>query len=87
MQHLLSLALWKMQNKDVSSALIELSNVFKEVCSKAAKPHDFDRLQQRIVIVLCQLERIFNPSFFDIMVHLVTHLAYEAMVAGPVFYR
>lgn len=76
-----------MKNKKLCSALIELSNFFKELFSKAAMPQDFEKLQHRIVVVLYQLERIFNPSFFDIMIHLVIHLAFEAMVDGPVFYR
>uniref|UniRef100_A0A2N9I4P1 DUF4218 domain-containing protein n=1 Tax=Fagus sylvatica TaxID=28930 RepID=A0A2N9I4P1_FAGSY len=36
---------------------------------------------------LCQLEMIFPPSFFDVMMHLPVHLASEAMIAGPVQYR
>ncbi|XP_021862945.1 uncharacterized protein [Spinacia oleracea] len=30
---------------------------------------------------------IFPPAFFDVMVHLVIHLATEAKIAGPVCYR
>ena len=30
---------------------------------------------------------IFPPAFFDVMVHLVVHLATEAKIAGPVRYR
>lgn len=36
---------------------------------------------------LCQLERIFPPSFFDIMVHLPIHLANEVRLGGPVQFR
>ncbi|XP_027768658.1 uncharacterized protein LOC107004833 [Solanum pennellii] len=45
------------------------------------------RLQQEIPEILCKLERIFPPSFFDSMEHLLVHLAYEAMIDGPVQYR
>lgn len=30
---------------------------------------------------------IFPPSFFDVMVHLPIHIAEEARLGGPVFYR
>ncbi|XP_039134115.1 uncharacterized protein LOC120271498 isoform X3 [Dioscorea cayenensis subsp. rotundata] len=40
-----------------------------------------------VVRTLCNLERIFPPSFFDVMIHLVVHLASEAKLAGPVQYR
>ncbi|XP_043719262.1 uncharacterized protein LOC122667127 [Telopea speciosissima] len=33
------------------------------------------------------MEKLFPPSFFDIMVHLIIHLAHEASLAGPVQYR
>ncbi|KAL0014222.1 hypothetical protein SO802_001291 [Lithocarpus litseifolius] len=40
-----------------------------------------------IAVTLCELERIFIPTFFTVMVHLIMHLASEAKVAGPVHYR
>ena len=44
-------------------------------------------LEKKIVVTLCELEMIFPPSFFIVMVHLVIHLASKAKVAGPVHYR
>jgi len=38
-------------------------------------------------ITLCKLEQVFPPGFFDSMEHLSVHLAYEAMLGGPVQYR
>ena len=40
-----------------------------------------------IAVTLCKLEKIFLPSFFTMMVHLVMHLATEAKIGGPVQYR
>ena len=68
-------------------ALVELSLFFKQLCSKALKVEVLERLEKSIAITLCKLERIFVPSFFDIMVHLTVHLATEAKFAGPVQYR
>ena len=39
------------------------------------------------IILLCQLEMYFPPSFFDIMVHLIVHLVREIRICGPVFLR
>ncbi|PKU76965.1 hypothetical protein MA16_Dca001571 [Dendrobium catenatum] len=44
-------------------------------------------MEQQIPFILCQLEKIFPPGFFDSMEHLPVHLPYEAMVGGPVQYR
>ncbi|KAL6348147.1 hypothetical protein AAG906_039595 [Vitis piasezkii] len=44
-------------------------------------------LENDIIVTLCKLERIFPPSFFDVMVHLPIHLASEAKVVGLVYLR
>ena len=40
-----------------------------------------------MVLTLFELEKIFPPSFFDIMIHLIVHLVKELRLCGPVFYR
>ena len=87
MQKLLPLALRKTLPKEVSTVLIELSNFFETLCSKVATVEDFERLEYQISVILCHLGKVFLPAFFDIMVHLAIHLAYEAAIAGPVHYR
>ena len=85
MQGLLPIALRSsLQDDKVASALIDLCNIFKELCAKVLKVEDLEQLQSRAAITLCQLEKIFPPSFFTVMVHLVIHLPMEAMLAGPV---
>ncbi|XP_077232330.1 uncharacterized protein LOC143868769 [Tasmannia lanceolata] len=87
MQQLLPLAVRPTLPKKVSSVLIDLCNFFKELCSKVSTGEQFERLSSQIAVTLCCLETIFPPGFFDIMVHLPIHLAYEAKLAGPVHYR
>ena len=38
-------------------------------------------------LTFCELEKIFPPSFFIVMVHLVMHLTAEAKISGLVHYR
>ena len=87
LERLLPLAVRDFLPKKVSDALIELSNFFKELCSKVLQVDDLDCLETQIAITLCKLEQNFPPSFFDVMVHLAIHLSWEAKVAGPVPYR
>ncbi|XP_026400660.1 uncharacterized protein LOC113296573 [Papaver somniferum] len=87
MQQLLLLAIRKTLPDRVSSVLIELSSFFQELCSKNSRPKDFKELEKRIALILCNLEKIFPPAFFDIMVHLLIHLPTEARIGGPVQYR
>ncbi|CAN6547389.1 unnamed protein product [Malus baccata var. baccata] len=73
--------------KDVCEPLIELSYFFKELCAKVLREEDLNVLENQIAITLCKMEQIFPPAFFDIMIHLTCHLAWEAKMAGPVQYR
>ena len=74
----------------VSKSLIDLSCLFREICSKILNMEELGALKKRIAVTLCELERIFPSSFFIVMVHLVMHLAREAKVAkvaGLIHYR
>ncbi|KAL6134408.1 hypothetical protein ACLB2K_066639 [Fragaria x ananassa] len=48
---------------------------------------DLEAARARIVLTLCELEKIFPPSFFDVMEHLPIHLADEVLLAGCVIFR
>ena len=87
MQDLLAPAFRGKLDKDVYEPLVELSLFFKQLCSKALKVDVLERLEKNIAITLCKLERVFVPSFFDVMVHLTIHLATEAKLARPVQYH
>lgn len=87
MQRLLSVAIKGLLPKYVSSVLIELSNTFRVLCSKELNLIDLGKIENQLPITMCNLERIFPPSFFNITVHLIVHLAEEARIAGPVQYR
>ncbi|XP_042972746.1 uncharacterized protein LOC122304540 [Carya illinoinensis] len=87
MQYLLPIVIGGYLRPDVRRCLLELSSFFKELCSRALDITVLKRLQANIPIILCKLEMIFPPTFFDIMVHLAIHLPNEALLAGPVQYR
>ncbi|XP_075494387.1 uncharacterized protein LOC142531977 [Primulina tabacum] len=87
MQQLLPVALRRTLSKSVRTPLIRLSRYFRELCCKVISPTDVVRLRKDIAVIHCQLEKIFPPSFFDIMIHLTVHLATEVQLAGPVYYR
>ncbi|XP_057999062.1 uncharacterized protein LOC110665227 [Hevea brasiliensis] len=87
MQRLLPIAFRELLPNTVWQALTELSFFFKHLTSTNIKVQDMKRLELEIPIIICKLERIFPPAFFDSMEHLPIHLPYEAKIAGPVQYR
>ncbi|XP_073131499.1 uncharacterized protein [Henckelia pumila] len=87
MQRLIPIAFRELLPNNVWQALIELSFFFKDITARTIKCSDMIRLENDIPVILCKLERIFPPSFFDCMEHLPVHLAYEARIVGPIQYR
>lgn len=73
--------------KSISNPLTEISHFFKDVCSATLRVDGLTKMEENIPIILCKMERVFPPGFFDSMEHLPVHLAYEARLGGPVQYR
>jgi hypothetical protein len=45
------------------------------------------KLEDEIPVLLCKLEKIFPPGWFNPIQHLLVHLPYEAMIGGLQQYR
>lgn len=86
MERLLPIAFSSLPEK-VWNPLVELSQFFRDLCSATLKIDHLEQMEKNIPIILCKLEQIFPPGFFDSMEHLPIHLALEAKLGGPVHYR
>ncbi|XP_013654353.2 uncharacterized protein LOC106359158 [Brassica napus] len=87
MQRLLPFAFKELLPKNVRIAISEIALFFRDISAKVLKEEDVAILKENIAVKLCNLEKIFPPSFFDVMEHLVMHLPDEAALGGPVQYR
>ena len=84
MQRLILVAFHDLLPQNIWQALTELSLFFRDLTTRCITMDDMLRLETDIPLILCKLERIFPPSFFDSMEHLLVHLPYETQIAGPV---
>ncbi|XP_042971135.1 uncharacterized protein LOC122303420 [Carya illinoinensis] len=87
MQRLLPIAVGGFFRNEIALSLTGLCTFFKGLCARTLDVNQISQFQTDIVTILCKLEMIFPPSFFDIMVHLIVHLPREAILGGPVQYR
>ncbi|WVZ20245.1 hypothetical protein V8G54_007567 [Vigna mungo] len=71
----------------VLNPITEISHFFRDLCCATLNDDDLKKMEENIPFILCKMERIFPPSFFDSMEHLPVHLPYEARLGGPVHYR
>ena len=74
LQRILPIGLQGFPYKDISIVLFELGSFLQDLCLRTLKQSKLEKLEERIVLILCRLERFFPLAFFDVMVHLVVHL-------------
>ena len=58
----------------------------RDLSTHTLKEDVVEKLHENILILLCNLEKIFPPVFFDVMENLAIHLPYEAFLRGPLHY-
>lgn len=87
LQNLLPVALRGLLPKRPRVAISRLGHYFNRLCQRVIDPEKLISLEYELVETMCQLERQFPPSLFDIMFHLPIHLAREARLGGPVHFR
>ena len=86
-QQVLPLSIRGCLTKEVRVVLYELSEFIQRLCGRTMYLDVLEKQEEKIVVILCNLERLLPPSFFDIMIHLLIHLPYEAKIACPPQYR
>ena len=74
MTHILLVATRGIMDAHVRQMLFGLCNLFDVISRKSVGVRQLRRLQEEIVVILCELEMYFPPAFFDIMVHLLVHI-------------
>ena len=67
--------------------LAEVSYFFRTLCAKELPRSVIAEMEKMAPVLLCKLEKIFPPSFFNPMEHMILHLPYEARMCGPVHSR
>ena len=77
MQQLLVMAIQDIFPNKVKHVITHLCFFFNAICNKVIDLVKLDNLESEAIIILCQLEMYFPPSFFNIMVHLIVHLVRE----------
>ena len=84
MERLLPVAFRGFLPHDIWLCLAELSFLYRQLCAKELRKDVINSLEQQVVVLVCKLEKIFPPGFFNPMQHLIIHLPREARLGGPV---
>jgi hypothetical protein len=84
LQRLLPITIREKLTPEIETTVIEMGNFFKQLYSRTLKVDILKQMKVDIFVILCKIEQIFPPAFFDVMVHLAIHLPREAELGGPV---
>jgi hypothetical protein len=82
MTQLLPIAIRGILPEKVRDPIIKLCQFFKAINQKVIDLTSLGKLQEDVILNLCQMEMLFPLSFFDIMVHLIVHLVEQVKIIG-----
>ena len=58
LQQILPIGLREFADKDISIVLFELGNFFQDLCSRTLKQSELEKLEKRIVLILCKRSKV-----------------------------
>ena len=85
MIQILPVAIRGIMDEHVREMLFGLCNIFYVISRKSIGVKQLARLQEAIVVILCELEMYFPLAFFNIMVHLLVHIVEDIRQLRPKF--
>ena len=85
MTQIFPVAIRGIMDKHVRETIFGLCNFFDVISRKSITGKQISRVQEEIVVILCELEIYFPPTFFDIRVHLLVHIMDDIIHLGPLF--
>jgi len=59
-----------------------LSFFFHQLCAKKLSLTVIEEMERMTHVLICKLEKIFPPGFFNPMQHMILQLPYEAQMGG-----
>ncbi|KAK4397884.1 hypothetical protein Sango_1263900 [Sesamum angolense] len=74
---LIPVAFREMLPEPVWTALTEVSHLLQILCSMMLDVYRVQELEASVATILCNLEKIFPPTFFNSMEHLIVHLFHK----------
>jgi hypothetical protein len=65
--------------------IMKLCTFFNAISQKVVDPMKLTKLQDDLILMMCNLETIFPPLFFDLMPHLLIHNVHDMKYLGAMF--
>jgi hypothetical protein len=63
---------------------VELSYFYRQIYTKQVSKAMTQKLEKEIAVLVCKIENVFPPRWFNAMQYLLVHLPLEVRVGGPI---
>jgi hypothetical protein len=87
MERLLSVMFRGYFNADLWKMFTELSYFYRQICAKQVSKTMMQKFEKEILVLVCKMEKVFPPGWFNMMQYLLVHLPLEVRVGGPMQFR
>jgi hypothetical protein len=61
-------------NANLWKIFAELNYFYRQICAKQVSKAVMQRIEKKITVLVCKMEKIFLPEWFNAMQHLLVHL-------------
>jgi hypothetical protein len=69
----------------VQGTFMKLCSFFNAISQKVVDPMKLTKVQDNLILTMCNLKTIFPPLFFDLMPHLLIHIVHKIKYLDSVF--
>jgi hypothetical protein len=85
MGQLLAIAIRGILPVKARDMIMMLCSFFNAISQKVVDPMKLTKLQDDLILMMCNLKTIFPPSFFGLKPHLLVHIVHEMKYLSPMF--
>jgi hypothetical protein len=61
-----------------------MSFFFRQICARELDTKVIEKLDKEALVLLCDLEKIFPPGFFNPIQHMILHLTAKCLKGGRI---
>jgi hypothetical protein len=69
----------------VRDTIMKLCSFFNAISQKVVDSMKLTKLEDDLILMMCNLKTVFPPSFFDLMPHLLVHIVHKMKYLDHVF--
>ncbi len=84
MQQVMPICLGRLMQEEICISLLSLGQMFNKIYSKVIDLNIMQMLRDEVAKIMSTIDKVFPPTTFDVMTHLVVQLVEKLVLCGLV---